>query len=390
MTKFSLADRVASLPPYLFAAIDKAKAEAAARGVDIISLGIGDPDMPTPPFIIEAFKEAAMRPANHRYPSYEGMATFRQAVSDWYVKRFGVTGMNPNGEIICTIGSKEAIGHFPFAFVNPNDLVLVPSPGYPVYSTATRFAGGRVKFLPLTDENGFLPDIDSVNEATWQEAKIIWVNYPNNPTSAIAPRSFYEKLINICLKYNVILAHDAAYSDIYFDENDKPVSIFNIPGGKDVSVEFLSLSKTFNMTGWRVGMVAGNAQLVGGLGKIKENMDSGTFNAVQEAAIAAMREGDDFRVELCATYKKRRDAVCAALNKTGIKFREPKASFYVWAQVPDGFTSAGFVTRVLNETGVVVTPGSGFGEAGEGYFRISLTVDTSRLEEAMHRISKIG
>lgn len=389
MSRFMLADRVASLPPYLFAAIDKTKAEVAARGVDIISLGIGDPDTPTPDFIIESMKEAVSRPVHHQYPSYEGMPAFRECVSNWYQKRFGVEGMNPKGEIICTIGSKEAIGHFPFAFINPGDLVLVPSPNYPVYHTATRFAGGRVEMVPLLEKNGFLPDLDAISEQSWKEAKIIWINYPHNPTSAIAPRSFYEKLIAMCQKYNVILAHDAAYSDIYFDDNDKPASIFSIPGGKDVGIEFLSLSKTFNMTGWRVGMVAGNAELVGGLAKMKENMDSGTFHAVQEAAITALTQGDAFRKELRDMYKQRRDTVCAALTKMGVRFREPKASFYVWASTPDGYTSADFVTKVLNQTGVVLTPGNGFGEAGQGYFRISLTVGTARLEEAMQRIAKL-
>ena len=243
--------------------------------------------------------------------------------------------------------------------------------------------------VPLLEKNGFLPDLDAISEQSWKEAKIIWINYPHNPTSAIAPRSFYEKLIAMCQKYNVILAHDAAYSDIYFDDNDKPASIFSIPGGKDVGIEFLSLSKTFNMTGWRVGMVAGNAELVGGLAKMKENMDSGTFHAVQEAAITALTQGDAFRKELRDMYKQRRDTVCAALTKMGVRFREPKASFYVWASTPDGYTSADFVTKVLNQTGVVLTPGNGFGEAGQGYFRISLTVGTARLEEAMQRIAKL-
>lgn len=389
MASFKLADRVAQLPPYLFASIDKVKAEVAARGVDIISLGIGDPDMPTPAFIVEAMQQAVTRPAHHQYPSYVGMMEFRQAVVDWYGRRFGITDLDPKTEVLCTIGSKEAIAHFPFAFVNPGDLVLVCPPNYPVYPVATRFAGGEVEFLPLLDENDFLPDLDSVSEESWKRAKIIFVNYPHNPTSAMAPRWFYEKLVDLCRKHDVILAHDAAYTEIYYDEANKPLSIFNIPGAKDVAVEFHSLSKTYNMTGWRVGMVVGNAQIVAGLGKIKENMDSGTFHAVQEASIVALRDGDAFCAELREIYKKRRDTVVAALHKIGIKCRVPQASLYVWAHVPEGYTSAEFVTKVLQETGVVMTPGNGFGDAGEGYFRISLTVDTARLEEAVSRIASL-
>lgn len=389
MTPFVPADRVAALPPYLFAGIDRARAEAAARGMDIISLGIGDPDTPTPDFIINALREAAGRPANHRYPSYEGMPAFRQAVADWYAARFGVDDLDPKREILCTIGSKEAIGHFPFAWVNPGDLVLAPSPGYPVYAIAARFAGGEVLSLPLTEANGFLPDLEAIDDAVWDRAKIIWINSPNNPTGSVASFDFYGRLVARCRRHHVILAHDSAYCELYYDDADKPLSVFNVPGAKEVAIEFQSLSKTYNMTGWRVGMAVGNAELVRGLGAIKENLDSGTFQAVQEAAIAALREGDGWCRALRVMYRGRRDTVCAALRRLGLRFCEPRGALYVWARVPEGFTSESFVSRVLNATGVVLTPGNGFGAAGEGWFRISLTVPTARLEEAMTRLSRI-
>lgn len=388
MAAFKLADRLATLPPYLFAGIDKVKAEVAARGVDIISLGIGDPDMATPGFIIEAMKEAIARPANHQYPSYVGMLAFRQEVANWYDRRFGVS-LDPATEVIGLIGSKEGIAHFPFAFINPGDLVLVCTPNYPVYHIATGFAGGEVQFVPLLEENDFLPDLDAIPEDTWKRAKMIFVNYPNNPTAATAPLGFYEKLVDICRRFDVIIAHDTAYTEIYYDEDNRPPSILSVPGAKDVAIEFHSLSKTYNMTGWRVGMAVGNPTLVAGLGKIKENMDSGIFQAVQEASIVALRDGDDFCRELRGIYRQRRDTVINALHKAGIQCRVPQATFYVWARVPQGHTSADFVTRVLQETGVVVTPGNGFGTPGEGFFRISLTVDNARLEEAVSRIAKL-
>ncbi|MBG0776545.1 MAG: LL-diaminopimelate aminotransferase [Desulfovibrionaceae bacterium] len=389
MSQFPLADRLASLPPYLFAEIDRIKAQVAARGVDIISLGIGDPDLPTPEFIIEAMAQAIRKPANHRYPSYEGMPAYREAVADWYKARFGAS-LDPKTEVVSLIGSKEGIAHFPLAFVNPGDLVLVCTPNYPVYNVATGFAGGEVRYLPLTDENDFLPDLDAVDEATWKRAKMIFLNYPNNPTAATANKEFFARLIAIAKAHDVIVVHDTAYTEIYYDEAKKPISILEVEGAKDVAIEFHSLSKTFNMTGWRVGMAVGNASLVAGLGKIKENVDSGLFQAVQEAGIAAMRHGDAATAELRTIYKQRRDTVIDALHKIGINCRVPDATFYIWSPVPAGYgTSAEFVSRLLQETGVVVTPGNGFGKPGEGYFRISLTVGTERLEEAVSRISKL-
>jgi LL-diaminopimelate aminotransferase len=385
MPEFYQAERLALLPPYLFAEIDRVKEEVKAQGKDIISLGIGDPDLPTPEFIIAALCEAAQKPVNHQYPSYAGLPSFRQAVAEWYAARFGVE-LDPVDEVVSLIGSKEGIAHFPLAFVDPGDLVLSASPGYPVYAAATGFAGGKVEFLPLREENDFLPDLDAVPADTWRKAKMIFVNYPNNPTSAMASKGFYEKLVAKCREYGVILAHDAAYTEIYYDPANKPLSVLEVEGARDVAIEFHSLSKTYNMTGWRIGMAVGNPDLVKGLGKIKENVDSGVFRAVQEAGVAALKQGEPYAQSYRDTYLERREAVRAALEKAGIEHRVPEATFYFWAKVPAGFTSADFVARVIRETGVALTPGNGFGAPGEGYFRISLTVDTPKLEEAVSRI----
>ncbi len=388
MLQFPLADRLAALPPYLFAEIDRVKAEVKARGVDIISLGIGDPDMPTPDCIVEALCAAAKKPENHQYPSYVGLLAFRTAVADWYKARFGVS-LDPEHEVVSLIGSKEGIAHFPLAYVNPGDLVLVCSPNYPVYPVATGFCGGEVKVLPLTEANDFLPDLDSVDDATWARAKMIFVNYPNNPTAATATRPFFEKLIRKARETGTIVVSDAAYTEMYYDPSDKPLSILEIDGAREVAIEFHSLSKTYNMTGWRIGMAVGNDQLVKGLGKVKENVDSGIFQAVQEAGIAALTQGEPYAEKFRAIYKERRDMAVAALAKIGITCRTPKASFYLWCKVPAGQTSAAFVTKVLQETGVVLTPGNGFGAPGEGYFRIAMTVPVARMEEALARIAKL-
>ncbi|MBU4378743.1 MAG: aminotransferase class I/II-fold pyridoxal phosphate-dependent enzyme, partial [Proteobacteria bacterium] len=303
MTVFSLADRLSTLPPYLFAAIDKAKAQVAAKGMDIISLGIGDPDLPTPEFIIEALYNGAKNPRNHQYPSYIGMKTYRQAVADWYKQRFDVD-LDPDTEVVSLIGSKEGIAHFPLAFINPGDVALVATPNYPVYGIATNFAGGEVQYLPLLEENDFLVDLDAVSNDTWAKAKMIFVCYPNNPTAATATREFYERLIEKAREFNVIVVSDAAYTEIYYNPDDRPMSILECKGAKDVCIEFHSLSKTYNMTGWRIGMAVGNPSLVAGLGKIKENCDSGIFQAVQEAGIAALRDGEPYAEQFRAIYKE--------------------------------------------------------------------------------------
>ncbi|BBD07686.1 LL-diaminopimelate aminotransferase [Desulfovibrio ferrophilus] len=388
MPDFKLAQRIAELPPYLFAQIDAVKREVAARGVDIISLGIGDPDLPTPDFIIDKLAESARKAPNHRYPDYEGMLSFRTAVATWYKQRFDVD-LNPATEVVSLIGSKEGIAHFPLAFTNPGDMNLVCTPNYPVYPIATKFAGGEVEFVPLTEDNAYLPDLDAISDESWAKAKSIYLNYPNNPTAGVADDAFFEKLIKKCIETETIIVHDAAYTEIYFDPANKPKSIMEYAGAKEVAIEFHSLSKTYNMTGWRVAMAVGNATLVGGLGKVKTNVDSGIFQAVQEAGIAALEQGEPYAEKFRGIYRERRDAVVAALRKAGIKCPLPDASFYIWANVPEGYNSSDFVTKVIQETGVVLTPGNGFGAPGEGYFRISLTVPTERLEEAVSRIASL-
>jgi LL-diaminopimelate aminotransferase len=381
-----LAGRVRNLPPYLFERIDMMKQDALKKGVDLIDLSIGDPDMPTPKHIVDAMEEAVKRPENHHYPSSSGMLAFREAVSDWYMRRSGVT-LDPGSEVISLMGSKDGVGHMPFAFVNPGDVVLVPTPGYPVYAIGTLFAGGESYFMPLTEENGFLPELNRIPEDVLKKAKMMWLNYPNNPTAAVAVGGLFEDAIELARKYDIIICHDAAYSEVYFG-GEKPKSFLEMEGAKDVGVEIHSLSKTYNMTGWRIGFAAGNRDIVAGLSKIKGNLDSGVFQAVQEASIVALRTDEKVLDALRETYRIRRDALYDGLASAGIKARRPEATFYLWARVPGGFDSAGFTTRLLEQAGVLVTPGNGFGEPGEGYIRFALTVGETRIKEAVERIRK--
>lgn len=387
MISVQLSDRVKNLPPYLFAAIDIMKQEALAKGIDLIDLSIGDPDIPTPEHIVDSMKKAVENPVHHRYPSYEGMLSFRQAVAEWYKKRFNVS-LNPSSEVLSLIGSKEGIGHIPLAFVNPGDVVLVPSPGYPVYPVGTLFAGGESYIMPLKEENGFLPDLKIIPEEKLKKAKLIFINYPNNPTSATAPAGFYKDVISLAKKYNIIVCHDAAYSEIYYD-NEKPMSFLEIEGAKEVGIEMHSLSKTYNMTGWRIGFAAGNKDVIAGLGKIKSNLDSGVFQAVQEASITAIDTDDSVLADIRKTYQDRRDALYNGLKNLGFHLIKPKATFYLWAKVPSGFDSQKFVAHLLEKTGVLTTPGVGFGAPGEGYVRFALTVPVERIKEAVGRIGKI-
>jgi len=381
-----LANRVRHLPPYLFASIDKMKQEAIEKGTDLIDLSIGDPDLPTPSHIVKAMKEAVEKPANHRYPSYEGMLSYREAVAGWYRKRFGVK-VDPQTEVLSLIGSKEGIGHIPLAFVNRGDTVLVPSPGYPVYSVGTLFAGGESYFMPLKEENGFLPDLDAVPKEILRKTKLIFLNYPNNPTTSMAPMKFYKEVVSIAFKYNFIVCHDASYSEIYFD--NKPLSFMQIPGAKDVGIEFHSLSKTYNMTGWRIGFAVGNSEVLAGLGKIKTNLDSGVFQAIQEAATVALNTESDVLSTIRKTYEERRDALYSGFKKLGMQVKKPKATFYIWAKTPPDFDSMRFVAYLLNKAGVLATPGNGFGEAGEGYIRFALTASVEKINEAVMRIGKV-
>jgi LL-diaminopimelate aminotransferase len=389
MSKFVVepSKRIKTLPPYLFAKIDEMKEEVRKRGVDIIDLGVGDPDMSTPEHIIEKLKKAAENPANHKYPSYVGLLSFREAVAQFYKKRFNVT-LNPTSEIISLIGSKEGIAHFPFAFIDEGDYALVPEPGYPVYAIATKFAGGSVHYMPLLEKNNFLPDLEAIPEDIAKKAKIMFINYPNNPTGAVATKEFFEKVIDFAKKYNVIILHDAAYTEMYYD-NQAPLSFLEIDGAMEVGVELHSLSKTYNMTGWRIGWAAGNSEIVGALGKIKTNIDSGAFQAIQEAAIEALTASQQCVKDMQKVYQERRDVLIKGLKDIGFEVNSPVATFYVWINVPEGFSSADFTALLLSETGIVTTPGNGFGPSGEGYIRMALTVDKDRLKEAVERIKKI-
>jgi LL-diaminopimelate aminotransferase len=382
-----LAKRVKHLPPYLFAAIDKMKQEAVKKGVDLIDFSIGDPDIPTPKHIVERMKKAVENPAHHRYPSYEGMLSFRQAVADWYKKRFNVF-LNAETEVLSLIGSKEGIGHMPLALINPGDVVLVPSPGYPVYPVSTLFAAGKVHEMPLLKKNNFLPDLKAIPRSILKKTKLMFINYPNNPTSATAGRDFYQEVIKFAVRNNIIVCHDAAYSEIYYD-NQKPLSFLQLPGAKDIGIEFHSLSKTYNMTGWRIGFAVGNTEVLVGLGKIKSNLDSGIFQAVQEAGIEALKTGDLILKKIRNTYQERRDILHRGLKGVGLELEKPKASFYLWTEVPEGFNSTDFVRLLLDKAGVLATPGNGFGRHGEGYIRFALTVPTKRINEAVERIKKV-
>jgi LL-diaminopimelate aminotransferase len=387
MIKIELADRVKNLPPYLFATIDKMKQGALCRGVDVIDLSIGDPDIPTPKHIVEAMKKAVEKPEHHRYPSYEGMLSYREAVAGWYKRRFNAT-LDPKTEVLSLIGSKEGIGHIPLAFVNPGDVVLVPSPGYPVYPVATLFAGGESHLMPLTEDNAFLPNLKAIPESVLKRAKLMFLNYPNNPTAALAPKEFYIEAIELAAKYDIILCHDAAYSEVYYD-GERPLSFLEMEGAGEVGIEFHSLSKTYNMTGWRIGFAVGNKDVLAGLGKIKSNLDSGIFQAVQEASIAALSTEDSLLAGIRDTYQERRDVLCSGLNKIGMSVKKPKATFYVWTKVPTGYTSSSFVSHLLDKAGVLGTPGVGFGAPGEGYIRFALTQNAETIREAVGRIKKV-
>jgi LL-diaminopimelate aminotransferase len=386
--RVELADRLIVLPPYLFAELDRKKATLRAKGVDIIDLGVGDPDLPTPQRIVERMREAILNPLNHRYPSYEGLREFREVVSRWYERRFRVQ-VDPDGEAIALIGSKEGIAHIPLAFINPGSYALVPSPGYPVYHVGTGFAGGKSFFMPLKEEQGFLPDLDQIPPDVAEQAALIFINYPNNPTAAVADKAFFAAVVEFAQRYGLIVCHDAAYSEICFEDYNPP-SFLEVAGAKEVGVEFHSLSKTYNMTGWRLGFAVGNREVIAGLGKAKTNIDSGVFQAIQWAGIEALA-GDQSDVEQMRTiYQKRRDIMVAGLRAMGLEVTPPKATFYLWFKVPSGHNSTSFASIVLDEAGVVLTPGNGFGEAGEGYVRLALTVSEARLEEAVARLQRIS
>jgi len=388
MIKIETSDRLNNLPPYLFKEIDRQKGEVRKKGMDIIDLGVGDPDLPTPPHIIDALKKAVEDSTNHRYPSYSGMDDFNAAVAGWYKRRFGVD-LDVGKEVVTLIGSKEGIAHIPLAFINPGDTALITNPGYPVPSIGVSFAGGKIYFMDLLKENHFLPDLEAIPDDVARRAKMMFINYPNNPTSAVATEAFFKKVVSFAKSNNILVCHDAAYTELAFD-GYKPISFLQIKGAKGVGIEFHSLSKTYNMTGWRLGFAVGHKAVIQALGRIKSNIDSGAFQAIQVAGIAAMESDQSCLKELNQTYARRRDVLADGLMDLGLKFDKPKATFYFWIEVPKGYTSAEFTSHLLLKTGVVVTPGNGFGQAGEGYVRMTFTLGIERLKEAVERIRSVG
>ncbi|MFZ5633107.1 MAG: pyridoxal phosphate-dependent aminotransferase [Bacillota bacterium] len=385
--KFETAKRLSSLPVYLFARLDKMIQEKRANGVDVINLGIGDPDLPTPDYIIDELCKEARNPQNHKYSSYFGMPAFRQAVARWYKNRFGVE-LDGKNEVVMLIGSKEGIGHISWCYINPGDTALIPDPCYPVYGNGVILAGGDPYWMPLKAENGFLPDLGAIPPEVAKKAKLMFLCYPNNPTGAIATEDFFKEAIAFAKEYEILICHDVAYSDIAYD-GYRPPSFLQFPGAKEVGVEFGSASKPYNMTGWRIGWCAGNPDAVEALGRLKSNLDTGQFQAIQMAGIKALLSDQSFSQKMCDVYKERRDICVEGLNAMGWKLEKPKAAFYIWAPVPAGYTSGSFAEMIFNKADVVVTPGAGYGPTeGDGYIRISLTVPTDRLKEAIERIRK--
>ncbi len=379
-----LARRIENLPPYLFVEISKKIAEKQAKGEDVISLAIGDPDIPTPRHIIERLRQASEDPKNHRYPESGGLPEFRRAISKWYQKRF-VVSLDPDKEVLPLIGSKEGIGHIALCFIDPGDTALVPDPAYPVYSISTMFAGGHPHCMPLIQENEFLPDLTAIPKDIARKAKVIWINYPNNPTSAVADLKFFEAVVAFAKRHGIAVCHDGPYTEVAFD-GYRPVSFLQAEGSREVGVEFHSLSKSYNMTGWRVGMAVGNPAMIDALKRVKSNLDSGIPQAIQHAAIEALTGPQDCISEHNTIYQRRRDRLLQALNQIGIQAKPPRASLYIWAKVPDSYTSVEFATLLLDEVGVVVMPGVSYGKHGEGYIRLSLTIPDKRLEEAIDRL----
>lgn len=383
---FVKSERLRKLPPYLFAEIDRKKKAAIAAGRDVINLGVGDPDRPTPKLIIESLQANAENPAFHQYALDQGAPELRQSIAGFMKARYGVD-LDPASEILPTIGSKEALAHFPLAVLNPGDISLVPDPCYPVYRSSTWFAGGEAFTLPLTREHGFLPDLDSIPHDVWKQARLLFLNYPNNPTGATVDLAYLERVVAMAREHGVVVAQDAAYNEMYYES--PPPSILQIEGAKDVAVEFHSLSKTFNMTGWRVGFVVGGAPMVGALGQVKANSDSGIFTAIQFAAKTALDHYGELTPPIRELYRERRDAFVGGLRKIGWDVPTPPATFYVWIPCPGGTTSAELCSRLLDEADLVTTPGIGFGRSADGYIRAALTVETPRLLEAVDRIGRL-
>lgn len=382
------AKRISNVPPYLFARIEKKRDELKAKGVDIVDLGVGDPDGPTAPPVVFAMHRAIDDPKTHNYPPYEGTPQFRKAVADWYKRRFGVN-LNPEKEVLSLIGSKEGIAHICWAFVDPGDIALIPDPCYPVYRVNTILAGGTPYAVPLLEKNNFLPDLNAIDRKVAKTAKLFFINYPNNPTGAVCDRKFLQNAVAFAKENDLLLCSDLAYSEVAFD-GYKPMSVLEIPGAKDVAIEFHSLSKTFNMTGWRIGMAVGNEKAIAALSVIKTNIDSGIFKAIQIASGEALNNYNGPSDEINAVYAKRRDVIIEGLRSLGWKIEKTRATFYIWGRVPKGYTSEKFCAEVLERAAVMLVPGNGYGEHGEGYFRASITVPEERLAEAIGRMKKAG
>ena len=386
-TPFVKADRLQKLPPYLFAEIDKKKKAAIAAGRDVINLGVGDPDRPTPPSIIKSLQRNVENPAFHQYALDQGAPELRQSIAAFCKKRYGLD-LDPASEILPLIGSKEGIAHFPLAVLNPGDISLVPDPCYPVYRSSSWFAGADVYTMPLAPDNNFRPDLDAIPHDVFNRARLMFLNYPNNPTGGTADLPFFEKVAEIAHTHNLVIAQDAAYNEMYFDA--PAPSLLQVSGAKDVAIEFHSLSKTFNMTGWRVGFAIGSAPLISALAQVKANTDSGIFTAIQFAAKTALDEYETLTPPIRALYKERRDVFVSALRKLGWIVPSPGATFYVWIPCPSGYTSSDLCAKILDEADVVTTPGLGFGRTADGYIRAALTVESPRLQEAVDRIGKLS
>ncbi len=380
-----MSKRIENLEPYLFVEIAGKIAEKRAKGEEVISFAIGDPDMPTPAHIINRLCQAAQDPANHRYPETAGLPELRQAIAAWYKRRFGVS-LDADKEVLPLIGSKEGIAHIALCFIDPGDIALVPDPAYPVYQIGTILAGGKPYYMPLTDETDFLPDLDAIPKDTAKKAKLLWLNYPNNPTSAVASIDFFNRVVQFAHQHDLAVCHDGPYSEVAFD-GYKPVSFLEAEGAKEVGVEFHSLSKSYNMTGWRIGMVVGNAQMIDALKRVKSNLDSGIPRAIQYAAIEALSGPQDCIEKHNTTYQRRRDLIIDILSDIGLSAKPPKASLYVWAKVPKGYTSLEFADDLLDKVGVAVTPGIGYGKNGEGYVRLSLTIPDAGLVKGLSRLA---
>lgn len=380
-----VAKRISGLKPYLFVEIAKKIAEKRAKGEEIISFAIGDPDIPTPPHIIERLCKEAQNPENHRYPESAGLPELSRAIASWYQRRFNVT-LNPETEVLPLIGSKEGIGHIAFCIIDPGDTALVTDPGYPVYSVGTSLAGGRPYYVALKEENDFLPDLNGIGQNVLKSTKMLWINYPNNPTAAVADLDFFNRVVEFAREHDIIVCHDGPYSEVSYDDYQPP-SFLEADGARDVGVEFHSLSKSYNMTGWRIGMVVGNAGVVDALRTLKSNLDSGIPQAIQYMAIEALNGPQDCIAEHNNIYQRRRDLVVEVLRNIGLDVRMPKASLYVWAKVPEGYNSADFAADLLDQVGVAVTPGAGYGRNGDGYVRLSLTIPDAALVKGLSRLS---